>query len=698
MNRGVIEQIPRSALALMLLSQAVVIAPHVPRMAPWTLAFWGACVLWRISIYQGRWNYPGTWTKGAFVILAIVGVGMSHGIQFSLEPAVALLILALALKLLEMRTRRDALVVIYLGYFVIATQFLFEQSIAITLYQLIAVVTVTGALVALHQSWNRPHSRASLRTAAVILLQAVPLTIVIFVFFPRIAPLWAVPMPESSATTGLSETLTPGSITQLGRSSELAFRVEFEERTPAMRTLYWRVITYSEYEEGTWTPGSLLELRDPPVHWTGGGSEPAWLREVQPEDRPIRYSIVAEPTFQPWLFALDFARPLTRGTGIGRDFRVLHRGPVTQRFRYEVESRPARLDLGLSEWHRLRETALPERGNPRTRQFVAELAGEHPQPRALADALMRHFATQPFFYTLNPPPLGRDGIDAFLFETRRGFCGHYASAFVYAMRLAGIPARVVGGYQGGEYNPVGDYVAVRQYDAHAWAEIWIDGEGWVRYDPTMAVAPDRIELGAQAAFAGNAEEAAYGRFTGQSLWRRFDWLAEAYYFIDSLQHRWNVFVVSYDTSRQNRFLRDLLGELTPMRVGLAAGAAAGVAVLIALLGGVPGILARRRPPLLRFHDAFARLFERTGSPRHPSETPGRYARRLALRYPEVEEDVEVLGARLEDALFGPQADDNGDLPEALDSRFRLLRLKFRLMQLRLRRAFNPRGDDRGRLV
>lgn len=698
MNRGVLEQIPRSALALMLLAQGVVIAPHVPRMAPWTLAFWGACVLWRISIYQGRWSYPSAWTKAAFVLLAILGVGMSHGIQFSLEPAVALLILAFALKLLEMRTRRDALVVIYLGYFVIATQFLFEQGIAITLYQLLAVVTVTAALVALHQSWNRPQTLASLRTASVILLQAVPLTIVIFVFFPRVAPLWAVPMPESSATTGLSETLTPGSITQLGRSSALAFRVEFEGRPPAMRTLYWRVMTYSEYENGTWTPGSLVEIRDPPVYWTGAGVEPAWLREVQAEDPAVRYSILAEPTFQPWLFALDFARPLTRATGVGRDFRVLHRGPLTQRFRYEVESRPARLDLELSEWHRLRETALPAQGNPRTRDFVAGLTREHEQPRSLADALMRHFATQPYFYTLNPPPLGRDDIDAFLFDTRRGFCGHYASAFVYMMRLAGVPSRVVGGYQGGEYNPVGDYVAVRQYDAHAWAEIWIEGEGWVRYDPTMAVAPDRIELGAEAAFADNAQEVAYGRFSGQSLWRRFDWLAEAYYFIDSLQHRWNVLVVSYDATRQNRFLRDLVGELTPLRVALAAGAAAGVAVLIALLGALPGILARRRPPLLRFHDAFARLFERAGSPRHPSETPGRYAQRLALRYPELQEDLAVLGARLEDALFGPHPSGSNALPRSLDSRLRLLRLKVRLARLRFGRAFaEPRGD-RGRVA
>lgn len=693
MNRGVLEQIPRSSLALLLVSQGVVIAPHVPRMALWTLAFWGACVLWRVWIYQGRWNYPSAWTKAGFVVLAIVGVSVSHGIQFSLDPAVALLILAFALKLLEMRTRRDALVVIFLGYFVIATQFLFEQGIAMTLYQLLAVLMVTAALVALNQSWNRPRPWASLRTAGVILLQAVPLTVVIFLFFPRIAPLWSVPLPDAASRTGMSETMSPGSITQLGRSSQLAFRVEFEGPPPPARTLYWRVLTYSEYDAGTWKPGPLDEVLDPPVHWVGAQSEPLWLRRVATEGEAVRYSVLAEPTYRPWLYALDFARPLTRATGLGRDFRILHQGPVTQRFRYEVESRPARLDPDLPDWYALRETALPARVNPRTRAFMGQLTQEHRAPRVLAERLMLHFAEEPFHYTLNPPPLGQNDIDDFLFDTRRGFCGHYASAFVFMMRLAGVPARVVAGYQGGEYNPVGDYVAVRQYDAHAWAEIWIEGEGWVRFDPTMAVAPERIERGAEAAFADNAEEAAYGNFAGNRLWRRMDWMAEAYYFIDSLQHRWNVLVVSYDASLQNRFLRDLVGEVTPLRVAIAAGSAAGAAVLVAMLGALPGVLRRRRSPLLRFHDAFCRVFERAGDARHPSETPVRYARRLGLRYPDLDADLQVLGTRLEAALFGPEAGASQQLPEAADSHLRLARLRLRLLLLRMAGTFKR---DRGR--
>lgn len=695
-GRGVEEQIPRSSLTLLLLSQGAVIAPHLPRMAAWTLLIWGACVLWRLLIHQGRWGYPSALTKGAFVILAGVGVGISHGIQFSLDPAVALLIIAFALKLLEMRNRRDALVVIFLGYFIIATGFLFEQGILITMYQLLAVLVVTAALVALHQSWNRPRPLASLRTAGIILLQAVPLTIVIFVFFPRIAPLWSVPLPDASTRTGLSEDMTPGSITQLGRSRGLAFRVEFEGAPPPTPGLYWRVMTYSTYEDGTWRQGASSDLLEQPVHWVGASAEPGWVRQLRasiPDDaETIRYTVLAEPTYRPWLYALDLARPLTRSTGLGRDFRVVHYGPISQRFRYEVESRRTALDVELADWYQLRETSLPARGNPRTRAFVAERREQHDTPREFALSLLQYFAREPFHYTLNPPPLGRDDIDEFLFDSRRGFCGHYASAFVYMMRLAGVPARIVAGYQGGEFNPVGNHMAVRQYDAHAWAEIWVEGEGWVRFDPTMAVAPDRIELGAEAAFADNEEEAAFGSFAGSRLWRRWDLLAEAIYFIESLEHRWNVMVVSYDANLQSRLLRDLLGEVTPLRVAIAAASAAALAILIATLGALPGLLRRRRPPLLRWHDSFCEVFARAGVPRRPSETPRHYGRRLQAHFPELAEDIEVLTQRLGDALFGPAAVVPGELPCILDSRRRLWRLRRALVWWRLARTFRRDGE------
>lgn len=690
-HRGVLQQIPRSSLTLLLLSQGAVIAPHVPRMAAWTLLIWGACVLWRLLIHQGRWGYPSALTKAAFVVLAGIGVSMSYGIEFSLDPAVALLIIAFALKLLEMRSRRDALVVIFLGYFIIATTFLFEQGILISLYQLLAVLAVTAALVALHQSWNRPRPLASLRTAGIILLQAVPLTIVIFVFFPRIAPLWSVPLPDASAQTGLSESLTPGSITELGRSSDLAFRVEFEDAPPPPTQRYWRVMTYSSYDDGTWEPGSSRDLLEQPVHWVGASSAPGWLRRlrasVAADAEPIRYTVLAEPTYRPWLYALDLARPLTRSTGLGRDFRVLHYGPVTQRFRYEVASRPAVLDADLADWQQRRQTALPATGNPRTRDFIEGMREQHDSAQGLAQGLLEYFAHEPFHYTLNPPALAGDEVDAFLFDTRRGFCGHYASAFVFMMRLAGVPARVVAGYQGGEFNPRGGYLAVRQYDAHAWAEIWIEEQGWVRYDPTMAVAPDRIERGAEAAFAENEEEAGFGDFAGDSMWRRWDLLAEAIYFVESLEHRWNVLVVSYDASLQSRLLRDLLGEVTPLRVAVAAASTAAVAILLALLGALPGYLRGRRPPLLRWHDDFCQTFARAGFPRQPSETPRRYGQRLQSHFPEFARDIQVLTLRLDEALFGPSATGPEVLPEKFDSRRRLWRLRWRLAWLRLRRTF-----------
>ena len=692
MTRGVLDQIPRSALTLLLLSQAAVIVPHAGRLAIWILGLWVVCVLWRILIHQGRWGYPPRLVKGLFVVFAGAGLVAVHGFAVSLDAAVALLVLAFALKLLEMRDRRDALVVIFLGYFVIATAFLFEQGIGLTVYQLGAVLLLTAALVALHQSWNRPRPLASLRTALIILVQALPLTLVVFVFFPRVAPLWSVPMPDqSSSRTGLAESMSPGEIASLGRSRELAFRVDFDDAPPPQAELYWRVLTYSNYDRGTWSPHRpepARQLNDSAVFWIDGGrTPPDWLRAVEPHGPELRYSVLAEPSHRPWLYALDFAQPLTASTGVGRDFRVLHQRPVNQRLRYDVVSRSARLDPELPRWDQLRETALPPNGNPRTRAFVRRLHADgyrDTEPLALARRLLEFFGQEPFHYTLNPPTLGADDIDEFLFDTRRGFCGHYAGAFVYMMRLAGVPARVVAGYQGGERNPVGGYFVVRQYDAHAWAEIWIEGEGWKRFDPTFAVAPERIERGAEAAFADDAEEAAYGSFTGSRAWQ-MAWLIDAYHFLDSLEHRWNVFVVGYDASMQSGVLQKLLGEITPLRVAAAAGAAAAVAILISLSGALPRAMTRRRDPVLRLHDRFCRIFASAGAPREPRESPRGYGQRLATRYPELAGEIGVVSDALDDALFRPG-------PSAVRGRTRmaaraLSSLRLRLLWRRLRLTF-----------
>lgn len=692
MSTGVLDQIPRSSLVLLLVAQALVILPQVPRLSPWILVMWGICVLWRVFIYQGRWGYPGNAVKAGLIVLAGVGVATGHGQLYGLDPASALLVVAFALKLLEMHDRRDALVVIYLAYFVIAVEFLYTQTMSITAYQIGAAVCVTAALVGLHQSWSRPQPLASLRTASILMLQAIPLTVVMFLFFPRVAPLWSVPLPETESRTGLSDSMSPGEIARLGRSEELAFRVEFEDGIPPGPGLYWRALTYSSFEDGTWSGGRLGEARERLVHFRGMRRKPEWLQAIEPAGEPVNYSVIVEPTYRPWLFALDFAVPGEDDVGIGRDFRLLAADPVTSRMRYRVESRRETvLDPELPDWLQVRETSLPPDGNPKTRALAAELQQRTGSDEEFVTAVLGHFREQPFHYTLEPPAVQGEKVDGFLFETRRGFCEHYAGAFVYLARLAGIPARVVAGYQGGEANPMASHLIVRQYDAHAWAEVWYPDQGWVRVDPTAAVAPQRIERGARDAFSNGEQTEVEGIWRNQGI-RAMDWARDLLYFIDSLEHRWNVLVLSYDATSQNEFFEDLLGEVTPTRIAVAVSIAGGLAVGLSGLGFLVSTLRHRRRPLLRLHDRLGDAFARAGLPRAPRESPRAWGHRLTAARPHLAAEIEAVIDPLDRALFDPDAGE----PDLAPAWRALRRIRMRLVLERLGGTFRrrPRAGDR----
>ena len=680
MSVGVLDQIPRSSLALLLVAQGAVIAPHVARIPVWVTGVWLLCVVWRVLVYQGRWGYPGTAVKAGLILISAVGVGTSYGQLYGLDPTSALLILAFSLKLLETTDRRDALVLIYLAYFVVGVQFLYDQAMAAAGYQLFATLLVTSALVGLHESWNRSRWRASVRTSAVLLLQAVPLTVVIFVFFPRVAPLWSVPLPDAAARTGISDSMTPGDVAELGRSAELAFRVEFEGEVPQPSELYWRALTFSSYEQGTWSGGQLppaTRIGEKLIEWggLGAGQEP-WLEQLELGQRTSDYAVIVEPTYRPWLFALDFAEPRSPRVGIGRDYRLVAGDPVTSRTRYAVRSHAGTvLDPELPPWLRSRELSLPPDGNLQARAFVLDLVRQGFEGDALAQRLLQHFRNQPFYYTLSPPTLSGDEIDQFLFETRQGFCAHYAGAFVFMMRQAGVPARVVAGYQGGELNPMASHLIVRQYDAHAWAEIWLDGRGWVRVDPTAAVAPERIERGAEAAL-GEVASGADSPFMPEGL-RALGWVMDALYYLDSLEYRWNVLVLSYDANRQSEVLTDLLGEVTPTRIAVAVSIAGALAIGFSGLGVLFAAIRERRPPLLRAHDAFGAAFAGIGLPRAPNESPRGFAERVADHVPDVASEVREIAGILDRALFDPAADPQ-----------QLRRMERRILMLRARLALD----------
>jgi transglutaminase-like putative cysteine protease len=619
-----LHQVPRNALVWIIIAQFTLVAPHAGRVPTWILLLYLFAALWRIQVYRGQWSFPGRWVKAVMMLSGFAGIYFSYSSLIGLEPTVALLLTAFALKLIETVARKDVYVLIFLAYFVCITEFLFTQDLLIVGYSLLNVIVITTALVALHQPGEHQFNRRTIRLAGVMVLQAVPLMLVLFFLFPRIGPLWTVPVKSHAAKTGISDFMKPGDIANLSQSADVAFRVQFEGEIPDKSQLYWRGLVFSKLEEGAWTNLGYFDI-------------PAKQRRTVIVDTigdPLRYSIIIEPTQQNWLFGLRHAVPDRPGILVAPDFRLYSLVVIEDDFRYSVESWPeAPLETKLSSWRREVELRLPAGDNPRTRELANAMRLEAGSDREFVDAALERFNVEPFVYTLKPPLLpDSNPMDAFLFDTLRGFCEHYAYAFVVMMRAAGVPARVVAGYQGGEINPVNRTVVVHQFDAHAWAEVWLPGEGWVRVDPTASVAPERIEMGLEDAVA---EE---GTFLAESplsplRYRSIRWLNQLRLRYDALTYRWQSWVVGFDGKVQFDLLRDVFGEVSAGRFAAALiGAWALVLIPVAL-----SLLRKRdtrpRRPLDREYLRVCDRLEAAGYPRRAGESAAHYATRISQACP-----------------------------------------------------------------
>lgn len=614
--------IPRVSLTWLLVAQALVLLPHLRHLPVWIIGLWLVCASWRVQVFRMRTSYPGGLTKGLMLLAAGAGVYASRGSLVGLDAGVALLVSTFVLKLVELKTRRDALVLVFLGFFVVLTGYLFDDSLPAAAYSLLPVTALLAALIGLQQSSLAARPWPTLRLGAGLLLQALPLMLVLFLLFPRLGPLWSMPLPGDRARSGLAESMTPGDIAELSQSAELAFRAGFEGPVPPRSQLYWRALTFEQFDGRRWSQQvEALRFEAP--------AEPRW----QAEGPALSYSIVMQPSGQPWLFALDTARTELAQTRLMGDFRLQRRRPVEQNLLYSVTSWPQALRepqasprLGLA-------LQLPPSGNPRARQWAAELQARHADdPQALVDALLAHFARERFFYTLRPPLSDADTVDHFLFDSRRGFCAHYAGAMTFVLRAAGIPARVVAGYQGGELNPAGNYVLVRQLDAHAWVEYWLPGRGWISVDPTFQVAPERIEQGLEQALPAE-DEFEVGTVLSPLRYRDVEWLNSLRLSWDNLNYAWQRQVLGYQGEAQLELLKRWLGQVDATRVGLL------LVGLAALLLGLLAVLLlkprqREQDPLRRQYRRFERLLAGHGLQRAAGEGPQAFAERAALALPE----------------------------------------------------------------
>ncbi|TDG13714.1 DUF3488 domain-containing protein [Seongchinamella unica] len=648
------QQIPRNALGWAILSMFTLVLPHIERIPPWVLAVYLFAAFWRIMVYRGRWSFPRWPVKLGLIIAGFAGILLSFRSLVGLEPTVALLLTAFALKLLELAERKDAYVLLFLAYFVVLTEFLFSQDLLIVLVCVLNVVIITTALVALHRPGDDRFNLRPMRQAGVMILQAAPLMLVLFFLFPRIGPLWTVPIKSQQAKTGMSEFMSPGDVSRLSRSGEVAFRVNFEGDVPPRSELYWRGLVMSRLRQGTWSALNFYEV-------------PASQRrqnEPEPLGEPLRYSIIMEPTQQRWLYGLRYARSTSSGIMHSADFRIFRPLVIEDDYLYQVRSWPDTvLEPELSAWRRRIELELPDGANPRTRRLAAQIAAESASPAEAVERVLNLFTREPFVYTLQPPLLPeRDRMDAFLFDTRRGFCEHYAAAFVIMMRAAGIPARVVAGYQGGEVNPVNGTVIVHQFDAHAWSEVWLEGRGWVRVDPTAAVAPERIELGLEEALA---EE---GSFLPDSplsplRYRKIDIINKIRLRYDALTYSWQAWVVGFDADKQFDLLKGFFGDFSARKfAAVLLGSWALVLVPVAWV-----LLLRRKTHALsrldRLYLNFCRRLESMGVARKAGEAPRDYALRAQRKIPRLAEQIADVTKRYDQLAYAEGASQDGELGE-----------------------------------
>ncbi len=630
-------QLSARTLHWLLASIVLVSLPHATHLPVWALFFLLIPTAWRLLHQQGRIPLPAQWLKLAMLALLVAGIlGMFHTL-FGREAGVTLLVGLVGLKLLEINGARDVWVLLLLGYFLIITNLLYSQEIIFAAYLLGVMLVNTATLISLNDATQRIAPAARLRLAFALVALGLPLMVVLFVFFPRIeGPIWGLPSDAHSGVSGLSDTMSPGQLSHLALSDEVAFRVKFYATAPDQPAVA--------------PPSSQLYWRGPVLWWTNGKEWRNLYQSVPGREIPgffseaLPYTVTLEPHGKPWLFALDMVEqaPQQPMSFLTADYQLHARLPVNQLTRYTVASYLEYRALGITEPQRKTALRLPAKYHPRTRaqaaQWRAELGADD---RAVVNKALQWFREQPFVYTLDPPELLQDPVDQFLFESRQGFCEHYASAFTVLMRAAGIPARIVTGYQGGEMNPVGKYLVVRQRDAHAWSEVWLEGDGWTRVDPTAMVSPDRIQAGLDSALP-DSQFAPLG-FAMNANSALAQWLRQIRNNVDAVRNGWNEWVLGYGPALQQQLMQELgwpqadYQHLTLFMFSALALLLLPMAAWLFYARALPDHDVARRQ-----YARFCRKLARQGLPRLCGEGPLAYGQRIVATRPHWAAQVEEI--------------------------------------------------------
>jgi protein-glutamine gamma-glutamyltransferase len=595
---------------------SLVVVPHFEHLPAWAVAVSTALLLWRGWLTIKLKPLPPRWALIVLLIACLVGTWLTFRTIVGRDAGVTLLLMLLALKTMELKARRDAMVIFFLGFFAVLTHFLFSQSLLSAALMIAAVVGLLAALIGAHMPVGQPSIGSRLRLAGRMLLLGTPLAAALFAFFPRMAgPLWGMP-DQRGATTGLSERMSVGNIAELALNDAVAMSVRFDGAAPPPNQMYFRGPVLGNFDGTQWTPvdaGYVARAKDE--------------IDVRTRGAAVNYEVTLETQQKPWLFGLEVMREPpsipNQVVMLTRAQQLITTRPITERVRYRVQSYPQAQIGPFKSTNTIREyVALPPSYNTRSLAYAMELRSDprfaNADAASLAQHLLQQIRQQPFSYTLAPGQYGRDSVDEFWFDRREGFCEHYAQAFVVLMRALDVPARVVTGYQGAELNAFDDSYTIRQSHAHAWAEYWQEGIGWVRADPTAAVAPERINN----LVTLNTRRGLFGVELLAPI--NASWVQRARQAWDAVNNSWNKWVLSYNSTRQLDLLKEL-GIEDPDWTKLATLLLLTGAVAL-LLGAIWTVWDRqawtaRRDPWMRLYRAGTAHLSKHGVTALPTDAP-----------------------------------------------------------------------------
>ncbi len=651
------QPVSRSALLWSIGATYFALSPHLLTLQGWISGLILATPVWRWFTLRGTLALPNRWLLAALTTIAAVLVLMANDLMIGPTSGVQLLAVMTGLKVLETRRVRDAMLLVFLGYLLVVTRFFQAQGIFEGVYLLVSVLFLTAALLAINRPARAPGVGSLIKPALSITAQALPGMLILFLLVPRLpGPLWTA-SSGVGGVSGISDRMSPGSVSQLTQSGAVAFRVRFAGRPPAQSDLYWRGPVLWEYDGTTWTrPGAPSDVRPASAAGT-------------PLDALAHYEITLEANPQPWMFALEHPITVPESGRLTGSLELVNRtGGFKRNTRYALSSRlDASYVAPLSPSVRTRALQLPAGADPRTRALAATWVRQGLSPMQRVNQALDLFRTAPFSYTTNPPLLSGDRIDEFLFRSRSGFCEHFASGFVALMRAAAVPARIVTGYQGGQFNPMGEYMLVRQADAHAWAEVWIEGRGWTRVDPTAAVSPERVQRGLHAAVSNPSRLPFLARAGG-------DWTHRAALVWDSLYQGWNQWVMGFGPENQRLLMEQFgLDWFDWKQIGMTLAATLGFWLFGLWVAWLVFRSVPKMDPVSRTYAVFCRRMSSAGFAKHPSEGPLDYGRRLTQAFPNRSQQIEQITRLYSRLLYGSR-----DAPDRiLIRRFRRTVASFR---------------------